>query len=512
MDLVPALVHVLTEQPGQTARQLAAVLRTQGFPTVDKSTINKLLYSSAGTFHSDHGNVPQWYVSRSSAPSVLSASVLQMIAPRTLYAWQQEALQVWQQHNYHGVVEAVTGTGKTMIGVVAALEELHRGGKVLVLVPTVELQRQWFHILEEFAPHVCIHKLGGGSYSNFDACDVLVAVINSARIYDIPPPNGYGLLVADECHRYGSDCNKDALDERFPRRLGLSATYRRSDNGHTDWLDPYFGGTIYEMGYERAIHDDIVAHFSVALIAVQFSEEDRSEYDIQSEKVNYLKNKLVRKFDVTPEPFGEFIKEVQAKAEGGEGDATMAARLFLSAFAKRRELLAETPAKQAGLYKLGDALRNANRAIIFTQTIAAADRAVSIVHELKLTAEAIHSQMKREERRDTLDRFADGALQVIVAPQVLDEGIDVPEVDLAVIIAASKTRRQMVQRMGRVLRRKKDDRLARFALLYVEDTSEDPEHGAHGEFLDEITEIADNVAQFDAHASAQEICDFLCPM
>ena len=108
-------------------------------------------------------------------------------------------------------------------------------------------------------------------------------------------------------------------------------------------------------------------------------------------------------------------------------------------------------------------------------------------------------------------RFKSGDLSVIVAPQVLDEGVDVPEADLAIIIATSQERRQMIQRMGRVLRKKKDRRRARFAILFVQGTSEDPEHGAHREFLGEILDVADEVKLFDRSSSPNEVAEFLKP-
>ena len=84
---------------------------------------------------------------------------------------------------------------------------------------------------------------------------------------------------------------------------------------------------------------------------------------------------------------------------------------------------------------------------------------------------------------------------MISAPQVLDEGIDVPAADLAIILAASRSRRQMIQRMGRVLRRKPDGRRAQFVVVSVDGTVEDPALGAHATFLDEITNVADDIRQ-----------------
>lgn len=92
-----------------------------------------------------------------------------------------------------------------------------------------------------------------------------------------------------------------------------------------------------------------------------------------------------------------------------------------------------------------------------------------------------------------LSRFAAGALNVVSAPQILDEGVDVPAADTAVILAASRSRRQMIQRMGRILRPKPDGRSAHFVVVFVEGTIEDPALGAHERFLEEISELADAV-------------------
>jgi superfamily II DNA or RNA helicase len=82
---------------------------------------------------------------------------------------------------------------------------------------------------------------------------------------------------------------------------------------------------------------------------------------------------------------------------------------------------------------------------------------------------------------------------VLVAPRVLDEGVDVPAADLAVIAGASRSRRQVVQRMGRVLRKKPDGRLARFVVLFAQGTIEDPAFGAHEAFLDKVVAVSERV-------------------
>ncbi|MEQ8717722.1 MAG: DEAD/DEAH box helicase [Acidimicrobiales bacterium] len=431
---------------------------------------------------------------------------------RRLYAWQAEALAAWQAAEHRGVVEAVTGTGKTVVGMAAARASIEVGGHVLVVVPSIELQRQWADQLRCEIPRARVGLLGNGRSATWARSDIIVAVVNSARSRDLGDPGRGALLVADECHRYGSVENAKALDERFAWRLGLSATYARSDDGNASHLDPYFGSTCFEMGYDRAIDDEVTAHFKVALVAVPFAAGDREAYEEANDAANDAQWWLIDKGHARAEPFGEFMKDVQALSEEWHGNQTLKARIFLKNFAERRRILAETATKREHLARLVQSFREADRSIVFTQTVDAADDAARALREHDIRAEPIHSKLDAQRRRQVLEQFASGGLQVITAPKVLDEGIDVPAADLAVILAASRSRRQMIQRMGRVLRRKDDGRLARFAILYIHDTSEDPGRGAHGEFLDEVTTVADDVRDFSLTAPREELCDYLNQM
>lgn len=194
------------------------------------------------------------------------------------------------------------------------------------------------------------------------------------------------------------------------------------------------------------------------------------------------------------EPVGAFFAAVARLARGGgHGHEAMTARQYLSAMQERRRLLADTPAKAEALHTLAPALLNCDRAIVFTQGIAAAANAAARIRGYGVPATAIHSQLDTVSRRAVLSRFAVGEIQVLAAPQVLDEGVDVPAADLAVILAASRSRRQTIQQMGRVLRRKPDGRTARFVIVFVAGTLEDPAFGAHEGSLDEITPVADAV-------------------
>jgi superfamily II DNA or RNA helicase len=445
-------------------------------------------------------------------PPENTASLTAPVAPFPLYQWQADALAAWDRRHRRGVVEAVTGTGKTVVGIAAALQEIRDREQVLVLVPTVELQRQWVDELTARLPaRTLIGRLGDGAHDRLASHDVLVAVVNSARAIDVRPIRRGGLLVADECHRYGSAVNQLALDRRFTHRLGLSATYGRDDDGNREWLDPYFGGTCFQMGYRRALADEVTAHFNVALVGVQFSTEERDRYRELTLLMGQQRARLIDRYGVPPEPFEAFMAAVNALADG-DGGGSGVARTYRTAMLERRRLLADTPAKDAAVARLAPAISGAERAIVFTQSIAASERIAWVLGGHGLRAGVVHSEMSGPHRRSALVRFESGELQVISAPRVLDEGIDVPAADLAVIAGASHSRRQMVQRMGRVLRRKADGRRARFAVLYVEATVEDPQQGAHEAFLDEMVDVAEEVRWFPAEIAARDpagVCDFL---
>ena len=466
---------------------------------VSEAQVLYALFSGHGRFRTDRGSPPRWALA-DSAPSAPPPGSAGMVPQSTggpgsteetlgLYPWQTDALASWRARGRRGVVEAVTGTGKTMVGVAAVVEQLARRGQSLVLVPTLELQQQWVDALRRWLPPARpVGRLGAGQAGSLVHADVLVAVINSAR-------------VADECHRYASAVNRLGLDPRFTRRLGLSATYGRDDGGHTAWLDPYFGGVCFQMDYRRAAAEKVTAPFSVTLIGVAFGPTERERYDQLTDALRGLTARLVG-LGAPPEPFDVFVRAVNGMADG-DGPGCQAARAYRQTVLARRRLLADTPAKRQALAGLVPAVRAAQRSIVFTESIASAELAAALLDRRGIPAAAIHSQLPARQRRGVLESFAAGSIPALAAPRVLDEGIDVPAADLAVVIGASRSRRQMIQRMGRVLRRKPDGRPARFAVLFVEGTIEDPRRGAHEAFLDQMLEVAEQVWCFDSVVAAQ---------
>jgi len=428
------------------------------------------------------------------APDLPRSPVAPRSTPAELYAWQVEALEAWEVNGSRGIVEAVTGTGKTRLGLVAIERAVAEGNRAVVLVPGKELQKQWYGELRRWLPAARLGLLGDGSQDDLRYLDVLVAIINSARTRRLAPPAGT-LLVADECHHYASPQSVWALEDTYERRLGLTATLERWDRRETALIE-YFGPVCFRIGYELALRDSVVAPFAVATVGVPMGISEESEYKKLSDQISDLIDVLVQDHGFPASPFHLFMAEVEAAAEGPWSYAQGPARALKGKIFERKDLMANSPAKIDVAPQLLPAMRVAQRTLVFTESVWAAERIAEALVAQGLRAGAVHSQLHDRDRQRVFDQFRAGTLDAVVAPRVLDEGVDVPEADLAIIVSASKTRRQMVQRMGRVLRRKEDGRLARFAVLYLCGTTEDPAGGAHEAFLSEITSVADDLDDF----------------
>jgi len=242
------LERLLAERPGQNKRELLAGLRRLGLPVLSTRDVNRTLYASRQSFIHDAATPPRWYlVAEKQHLYSAIASALVPAWPRCYRgkvprAWQREALTEWCARGRRGVVEAVTGTGKTTVGVLAAAAALDAGEKVLVLVPGRELLHQWHEVLQRDLLVARVGRLGARHADSLRDHSIVVATVQSAA--DRPwilPRGASGLLVADEVHRYGSPRNARALHLGFGARLGLTATYDRSDNGLIERVEPYFG-------------------------------------------------------------------------------------------------------------------------------------------------------------------------------------------------------------------------------------------------------------------------------
>lgn len=418
---------------------------------------------------------------------------------RELYRWQLDALVSWLRCGRRGVIEAVTGSGKTDVAIAAAADALRRGRFVLVVVPSRVLMEQWHGRLSAALPDARIGRLGDSGKDRAASCDVLVATRHSAASHKpLPPTDAGGLLIADECHGLGGRTLRRAMLRQYDERLGLTATLERSDDGVTELLVPYFGGICHRYGFEQAIHDGVCAAPRVALVGVELSPDERAEYTSTEQQLVNARHHLRQVPGMPIEPFGDFLAAVAHLAERDGGPDGRAAREYLDAFSKRREIVARSSGKYELLGHLAKAISQAHGALVFTETVRAANHAINRLDPM-VSIDLITGSTARRQRRDILDDLRIRKLHAVAAPRVLDEGVDVPDANLGIVMSASRTRRQMIQRMGRILRRKQPGVAARFVIMFAKDTVEDPtSRNERDGFLDEIERISEATGVFDS--------------
>ena len=275
-----------------------------------------------------------------------------------LYRWQLEALVAWLRCGRRGVIEAVTGSGKTDVAIAAAADALRRDRFVLVVVPSRVLMEQWYGRLVTALPEARIGRLGDSGKDQPINCDVLVATRHSAAAHKpLPPEQQAGLLIADECHGLGGGVLRRAMLAPYEERLGLTATLERSDDAVTELLLPYFGGVCFRYGFEDAIADGVCARPRVAFIGVSLSIEERAEYVATEAQLVSARSHLRQVRGVVLDPFGAFLASVGHLAAHDAGADGRAARDYLDAFGKRRQIVAGSSGKYELLGKFAPAIR-----------------------------------------------------------------------------------------------------------------------------------------------------------
>ncbi|MBD1862888.1 MULTISPECIES: DEAD/DEAH box helicase [Trichocoleus] len=367
------------------------------------------------------------------------------------YPHQSEALAAWIEAGRQGVVVLPTAAGKTYLAQMA-MQATPR--HTLIVVPTLDLMHQWYaHLMAAF-PDVEIGLLGGGSR---DRTPILVSTYDSAAINAESLGNQYALLIFDECHHLPSDFNRVIAEFAIaPYRLGLTATPERADGRHTD-LETLVGPEVYRRTPEE-LSGTALANHEVVQIKVKLSAQERDRYD----ELIKTRNQFLQDVNIRLGSMQGWQRFVQASARSQAG------RRAMLAHRESKEIALGTEGK---LRVLADLLSQhyPERILIFTN-----DNATVYRISQNFLIPALTHQTPVKERHEILDRFRNGTYKTLVTSHVLNEGVDVPEASVAVILSGTGSQREFIQRLGRVLRRSKEgEKLAMLYEVVAEQTSEE---------------------------------------
>lgn len=357
--------------------------------------------------------------------------------------YQEEALLAWQRAGGRGLVVLPTGAGKTNLALLAIAD---RRRPTLVVAPTLDLVRQWFERLRE-AFGEPIGVVGGGDH---EVQPLTVTTYDSAWMHMDHLGRRFGMLVLDEAHHLpGSSWAELARMSLAPYRLGLTATPERADGRHA-LLDELVGPLVYRREIDE-LAGGVLSAYETRRLEVELDEDERQEHD--EARALYLA--FLREQRIAVGRPGGWQRFLRASAASDEG------RAALEAYRKQKQLARAARQKLAVTARLVHEHRH-DRALVFTDDNATA---YAIARELLLPV--ITHQTKVRERSEILTGLKEGRYRAVVTSRVLNEGIDVPEANVAIIVSGSASVREHVQRLGRVLRPREGKRALLYELVTV---------------------------------------------
>jgi len=362
-----------------------------------------------------------------------------------LHNWQKEALKEWINNKGQGIIQAPTGAGKTYLGL--KLMEKDSLFPFLIVVPTIELKEQWKRRIQKFYPNVTIRGIGGGEKYNpnktLDCYNKVatVAVINSMR----DQPFSCKTVILDEIHHYSilAPINFkiwDNVDYRYIMGLSATPVPERLARIGGGWDIPL----VYRYTLSQAYRDKILLRPEIVLKPVNLTEIEQERYDMLTEKMRNNTKKFVD-FD----------------------DAPM---WFKACAFERNEILFNSRMKLKVLEKILTGV-DFKKTIVFTERIETAEMIARRINEIGIEALALHSELKKKERKELVSRFINTSFPIVlVNAHIFEEGLDLPQISVLILYSYNSTRRENLQRIGRALHNTKTT--PKIFILYYRNTKE----------------------------------------
>ena len=357
------------------------------------------------------------------------------------YPYQTEAIDAWHANNKRGVISLPTGAGKTFIAILLIADTQR---PTLVHVPTIDLMHQWYEVLKEhFGQDVGLY--GGGQH---EMQDLTVTTYQSAVMHAPHYGNRFGFAIFDECHHLpGDQYQYAAISSIAPFRLGLTATPDRVD-GKESRLYALVGECCYEAKVQE-LSGKTLSPYRVVTIAVDMEDTERIRYEeARRTYLNFLKQERINMGASCG--WNTFLWK-SSQSEAG--------RAAFKAYLTQKQLSFASTAKQEWVWKLIQRHRG-DRILIFTQ-----DNDTAYQLGTRFFLPVLTHQTKLKERNAFLNGFRDGTYSILVTSKALNEGVDVPEANVAIIVSGSGSVREHVQRLGRILRKREGKQAVLYELI-----------------------------------------------
>jgi len=375
---------------------------------------------------------------------------LETASPLNLRNYQNEALKNWALEHRRGCIILPTGAGKTIVGL-KAIEMVSSSS--LVIVPTLDLIYQWETAISRYFNKI---KVGQISAGREDLQAITISTYDSAYIKASRLGNKFSLIIFDEVHHLGAPSYR-SIAEIFvaPYRLGLTATIEREDSMDQEFPQ-LVGNIVYMENAYNLAKGKHIAEYEIERRHVNMSPEEETEYNKNTKIYRMCLKKIGINMN-TPNAFRRLImissrSNIARRAVLARNKASNIALNSSTKLDELRQILLEN----RGI-----------KTIIFTQH----NKMVYKISNEFLIPFITHKSNKVE-RQDILDGFRSGRFMALVTSKVLDEGVDVPDAELGIIVSGSGSRREFIQRLGRLLRPKSDSRKGRLIEIISSRTQE----------------------------------------
>ena len=367
--------------------------------------------------------------------------------PQDLYTHQKTGIRLWKESGKRGILEHATASGKTITAISAIKEQVESGGHAVVLVPSEYLLYQWEEEMRHFLPGISIALLGGGNSDDGilsemrvsqETGSILLSTIQSFRIDRVQRKvkrllkQGVEiLLVSDECHRLGAPSYSGICSTIIPYTLGLSATPEVEGRPEaTQRIIDLLGSIIDRYSLRDALEDGHLSPFDYHVHTTNLSPKEQRDYDDLRAKM-----KKALAMHIAGEPMSEYLEALIYKSRGiirgAEGKIPKAVEILRSEFEPGQHWL------------------------IYCDNSEMMERVKEEIEvSMPIRPLTYWSGMDRFQRRETL-RFFERNGGVILAIKCLDEGVDIPAISHGIVLSSSKTKREWIQRRGRLLRKSK---------------------------------------------------------
>ena len=343
-----------------------------------------------------------------------------------LREWQEAAFPLWWERK-RGIVKVVKGGGKTVFAIHCLKKYLEENtnNTIFIVVPSIALLDQWHEGLQLSFKNNEIALNGGGEHLD-KLSKITISTIDSVKNIIENFDASKTLLIVDECHKIGTEKRGETLTNNWHATLGLSATPERDyDDNFYIIIRKILGDIIFDYDYIDAREDEVIVNFKLLYAYAAMTSSEEAEYK-------------------------KFTKSIQRRAATIGGNNMNDYPLKMLIFNRARMVKNSVNRIPFGIELLQKYKRDSW--IVFTENKKQAKEFNTIINKKGYKSAIYNTDLDSSEREENLNNFKNGNLNVLVSCTALDEGFDMPEADGAMILSASSSKRQRIQRMGRVLR------------------------------------------------------------